>query len=110
MHAKETTVGQRLAMIGTANDKPGPEIVPKEPGNREFRSATTLSQDPTIRAKFNAMQRNGRTPKTPDYAKKHERNTKSTADPASSVRNHQQREPRKREIRSPIPKIDTLEL
>jgi hypothetical protein len=56
------------------------------------------------------MQRNGRTPKTPDYAKKHERNTKSTADPASSVRNHQQREPRKREIRSPIPKIDTLEL
>ena len=105
MHAKETPVGRRIAIIRTANDKPRQNWYRR---NQETERSATLSLDPTIMAKFKTKKRNGCTPKSPDYAKKHERNTKFTANSTAPLRN-QQREPRKRNIWSPIPKIHTLE-
>jgi len=73
MHAKETPVGRRIAIIRTANDKPRQNWYRR---NQETERSATLSLDPTIMAKFKTKKRNGHKPlttKSPDFAKKHER-------------------------------------
>jgi hypothetical protein len=65
MHAKETMVGRRMAMIRTANDKPRQNWYRRHQETENFRRSATLSLEPTIMAKFKTKKRNGRTPQIP---------------------------------------------